>query len=63
MTLIDTDGKVASCMVIGSSGVASLDAQSCAIVTSRARFRPALGLDGKPARSGKIQRIRWLTRP
>lgn len=59
MTLIDEAGNVASCMVIGTSGYASLDAQSCAIVRNRAKFHPAIGKDGKPVRSGLIQRIRW----
>ena len=59
MTLIEADGTVASCMVIGSSGVASLDAQTCAIVSTRGKYSPALGLDGKPARSGLINRIKW----
>jgi hypothetical protein len=59
VTLIDEAGKIASCMVIGTSGYASLDAQSCAIVTVRAKFAPALGKDGKPVRSGATLRIRW----
>lgn len=60
MTLIDETGKVASCMVIGSSGLASLDAQSCAVITARAHYTPAISVAGKPARSGAIQRIRWM---
>jgi hypothetical protein len=59
MVLIDPAGKVASCMVTGTSGYASLDAQSCAIITERAEFSPAIGTDGKPVRSGAIQRVRW----
>jgi hypothetical protein len=59
MVLIDPTGKVASCMVTGTSGYASLDAQSCAIITERADFSPAIGADGKPVRSGAIQRVRW----
>jgi TonB family protein len=60
VTLIDETGKVASCMVTETSGYASLDAQSCAIVSGRARFDPALGADGKPLKSGSTQRIRWV---
>jgi TonB family protein len=62
MTLIDPSGRVASCMVTGSSGYASLDAQSCSIITSRGRFTPAIGADGKPTHSGAIQRVRWQAR-
>ena len=59
VTLIDEAGKLESCMVTQTSGNASLDAQSCAIVTERAKFDPALGSDGKPAKSGTTLRIRW----
>jgi TonB family protein len=57
--LIDEQGKVADCTVTEPSGVASLDAQSCAIVKERAKFRPAIGLDGKPSKSSYSQRITW----
>jgi len=57
--LIDESGKVADCTVVGTSGSAALDGQSCYIVSSRARFKPAIGLDGKPARSTYSQRVTW----
>ena len=57
--LIDELGKVADCTVTETSGVASLDAQSCAIVKERAKFKPAIGLDGKPSKSAYFQRISW----
>jgi TonB family protein len=58
--LIDATGKVADCSIIETSGIASLDAQSCAIVMKRAHFTPAIGLDGKPARDAYIGRVRWV---
>jgi hypothetical protein len=58
--LIDATGKIADCMVIATSGVASLDAQSCATMTSRAKFNPAIGTDGKPAKDALTARIRWV---
>ncbi len=57
--LIDEQGKVADCTVTETSGVASLDSQSCAIVKERAKFKPAIGLDGKPSKSSYFQRITW----
>lgn len=57
--LIDPQGKVADCSVVDTSGVPVLDAQACAVVTERARFTPAIGFDGKPARSAFLQRITW----
>jgi len=57
--LIDEAGKVADCTVTQTSGVATLDSQSCAIIQERAAFSPAVGADGKPAKSAAMQRIRW----
>lgn len=59
--LLDETGRVADCSVVETSGVASLDSQSCALIKERARFTPAIGLDGKPAKSSFFQRITWRT--
>lgn len=60
--LVDERGNVADCSVLETSGVAMLDAQSCSIVRERARFTPAVGNDGKPAKDAFVQRIVWQTR-
>jgi TonB family protein len=57
--MIDEAGKVRDCMVEETSGFAMLDSTSCYVITSRARFEPAIGSDGKPAKSAYFQRIRW----
>lgn len=57
--LIDEAGKVQDCIVTRTSGVATIDAQSCAIVKERGKFRPAIGLDGKPAKSSISESITW----
>ena len=57
--LIDESGRVADCAVIETSGVAALDSQACALIKTRARFRPALGMDGKPAKDAVTGRISW----
>jgi TonB family protein len=57
--LVDETGKVADCMVVQTSGAASLDAKSCALVTERARFGPALNLSGQPVRASLLQRVSW----
>lgn len=57
--LINEQGRVADCSVVESSGAAALDAQSCAVAKDRARFEPAIGVDGKPAKDGFVQRITW----
>jgi TonB family protein len=60
--LIDEEGKIADCSVIQTSGVAVLDAQTCAVLSQRAKFKPAVGKDGRATRSGFAQEIRWRIR-
>lgn len=57
--LIDEAGKVADCTIVETSGAAVLDTQSCGVLEKRARFKPAIGTDGKPAKDAVIGRIRW----
>jgi TonB family protein len=57
--LLNEHGRVADCSIIGTSGVASLDSQTCATLKARAIFQPALGLDGKPAKDAVVGRITW----
>lgn len=56
---VGADGKPVDCMVIESSRVEALDNVSCQLVVQRARFRPAIGGDGRPAAAPYINRIRW----
>ena len=57
--LIDERGQIADCSIIGASGAAALDAQTCALLQKRARFAPAVGLDGKPTKDAFTQNISW----
>jgi TonB family protein len=57
--LVNEAGKVADCTVTATSNVPVLDAQSCAVVTARAKFTPAIGADGKPAKDSIVTRITW----
>lgn len=59
IALIDEKGQMADCMVVETSGIAVLDAQTCIIMHKRAKFSPAIGADGKPAKSTFTQRVRW----
>jgi len=59
LEFLDEQGKVADCTVIEPSGVASLDAQSCAVIKQGAKYKPAIGLDGKRAKSAAFQSITW----
>ena len=57
--LIDETGAVADCTVDRTSGVASLDAQTCYVLKNRAKFKPAIGADGNPARSFYSSTVSW----
>jgi TonB family protein len=59
LLLVDEKGSVADCAIIASSAFASLDGQTCAIMRARAKFRPAKGADGNPAKGAFRQRISW----
>jgi hypothetical protein len=58
--LIDEKGGLADCTVDQTSGVASLDAQSCFVFRTRAKFIPAVAADGQPAKSTLMGRIHWV---
>jgi TonB family protein len=57
--LIQEDGRVADCTIVATSGVPALDSQACAILKARARFEPARGSDGKPAKDSVVGSILW----
>lgn len=57
---IGTDGKVASCVIVQSTGFASLDAATCKFVSRRARFEPALDDGGSPIAGSYTGSIRWV---
>lgn len=57
--LIDESGKVVDCTLTETSNVAMLDAETCAVLTARAKFTPAIGADGKPAKDAFAGRISW----
>jgi periplasmic protein TonB len=44
---IGPDGRVTGCVVLGSSGSSALDAATCRIIRSRARFTPARDASGR----------------
>jgi TonB family protein len=58
--VIGTSGRVESCAVAESSGNADLDWTSCAIVSRRFVFMPALNEKGEAVPEQRQQRIRWI---
>lgn len=57
---IDKNGVPTRCAVTISSGSASLDTTTCAILQSRGRFLPALDANGGAVEHSMEGRIRWL---
>ena len=56
---IGRDGRVTGCTITASSGSASLDATTCAILQRRARFTPARDASGRAVEDRTVGRIRW----
>lgn len=56
---LDASGAVSGCTTVESSGSASLDAVSCRIMTTRARFHPATDASGEPVPSSFTSTIEW----
>jgi hypothetical protein len=62
IVLIDERGRPRGCMLDTTSGAASLDAMTCAVIRERGKFEPAIGANGKPVRSYIAQRVHWYAR-
>jgi TonB family protein len=56
---IGTDGRVAECVVVRSSGVSLLDNRTCQEFRREGRYRPAIGNDGQPVSTGVIMQVMW----
>lgn len=57
---VGTDGRVADCVITGSSGSSALDTTTCNVMKRRARFVPAKSVDGSPITDRVNGRIRWV---
>lgn len=56
---VNAQGRVTSCSVASSSGSASLDKATCALVSGRARYEPARDSEGRPVESEDQRVITW----
>ena len=56
---VGPDGRVANCTITSSSGSKSLDATTCRLMRSRARFTPATNSSGAKVADSVSSRIRW----
>ena len=57
--LVGADGKAERCGIVASSGSTSLDAQTCKVLISNARFRPAHLANGSLVSSIFFQALAW----
>ena len=57
---VGANGRVSDCVVTGSSGSSSLDAATCRIMKSRARFTPARDSSGNPTGDTVTNAIKWV---
>lgn len=59
--LVETDGRVADCDVVGSSGNKQLDNWTCQLIRERFRFRPSLDGRGRPVPALIRENHYWQT--
>jgi protein TonB len=60
---VNVDGSVSGCRVTRSSGLPSLDAQTCRLITERFRFRPSRDASGRAVPGYIIERHGWDPAP
>ena len=56
---VGADGRVHGCSITRSSGSAVLDATTCRLMRSRARFTPAVDSNGQPAAGRFSDEVEW----
>jgi periplasmic protein TonB len=60
---VGPEGRVTACAVTRSSGSSALDGTTCRLMTSRARFTPAVDAAGEPVADHLAGRIVWRLPP
>ncbi|MFL9842013.1 energy transducer TonB [Sphingomonas sp. ST-64] len=58
--LVEVDGRVGECDVVGSSGTPQLDALTCRLIRERFRFRPSRTGAGKPVPAWIRESHEWV---
>src|SRR5690606_10919972 len=61
--VIDPTGHIAACSIRSSSGIAALDAMTCAQLTAYAHYSPALDDAGLPVEASDEVTITWKYHP
>ncbi|HST35591.1 MAG TPA: energy transducer TonB [Allosphingosinicella sp.] len=60
---VGPNGRVRDCQLTFSSESAALDARTCRLFRSRARYRPARNVRGRPVAARLRERVRWVLPP
>jgi protein TonB len=60
---VGSNGRVTACTVTRPSGSSALDATTCLLLRSRARFTPAVDVAGEPVADHLAGRIVWKLPP
>jgi hypothetical protein len=58
---VDADGKMAGCHVLRRTNPDEFADLTCEILAKRARFSPALDVNGKPVKSFYMFKLHWVT--
>lgn len=58
--LVQTDGRVPECDVVGSSGIPRLDVLTCRLIRERFRFRPSRDGKGRPVPALVRETHEWV---
>lgn len=58
--IVGSNGEPTECSILASTGSADLDAATCSVIQSRAKFEPAADVEGKPVRSVQVATVRWV---
>jgi protein TonB len=56
---VGANGRVLDCLITDSDGGPALEAATCRIMRSRARFTPAMDSNGNPAEASIEQEVEW----
>jgi protein TonB len=60
---VSSEGRVTYCTILQSSGHSILDASTCRLMRSRARFTPATDSNGNPVPSSIDEQYTWKLPP
>ena len=58
--IVDPTGLPTDCDVVGSSRNKELDAATCDVIMKRARYEPAVDIDGKAVRAIDVTTVIWM---